>query len=170
MKPCLIIGVGNLLRTDDGIGVHAVNMLIDSGDLPEWVEAVDAGSSGIDLPALIQGREKVIIIDALETDLEPGSVFRFAASHLTPESGAKLTLHESGVCDALRTLAMVGERPDVEIIGVVGRDVESAGMEPSPDVKAALPRVLETVIEALRQYRGFTSGISLPAQAQEACS
>jgi hydrogenase maturation protease len=168
MKPCLIIGIGNLLRTDDGVGVHAVNLLNDSGDLPDWAEAVDAGACGLDLQALIKGREKVITIDALETDLRPGSVFRFAASHLTPEPGVKLTLHESGVCDALAALAALGERPDVEIIGVVAKDVESAGMDLTEEVQAALPKACETVLDSMRQYRPYSSVHSTVTAEQEA--
>lgn len=167
MKPYLIIGVGNLLRTDDGVGVHAVNLLNDSGKLPEWVEAVDAGTCAGDLPGLIRGREKVIIIDALEADEEPGSIFKLSASNLAPSPGSRLTLHESGVHEALQNLAMLGEHPDVEVIAVAGRDCTSMGMALSPEVQAALPRVIEAVLTSVQRYTNQKKPGRLTTAAKE---
>jgi|WetSurMetagenome_2_1015567.scaffolds.fasta_scaffold01084_6 hydrogenase maturation protease len=148
MKPVLILGLGNLLRTDDGVGVHAVNLLIESKKLPDHVEVIDAGTSGTDLPALIAGRKKVVVLDALETDAEPGSIFRFPASNLSSANENKWSLHEAGIASALKAIEILGERPDVEVIGIVAHDAKSMGTEPTPKVKAAIPQAAAVALAA----------------------
>jgi hydrogenase maturation protease len=149
MKPVLIIGVGNLLRTDDGVGVHAINLLNDSGKLPEYVEAVDAGTCTLDLPALIMGRKRVILIDALESDGEPGTIYKLPASYLSGSGENRCSLHKAGVVSAIRSIRMVDECPDVEVIGIVPQDVFTLGTEPTPMVKAALQKVVELVLASV---------------------
>jgi hydrogenase maturation protease len=152
MKPFLILGIGNLLRTDDGVGVHVVNQLNDSGKLPDWVEAIDAETSGLDLPALLQGRERVIVVDALEAKADPGSIFRFDARRLTSSAPHAVSLHEAGIVEALRGLEVLGQRPETEIIGVVPQDAASMGIEPTEPVLAAVPKVINLVNRALAEY------------------
>jgi hydrogenase maturation protease len=153
MKPVLIIGLGNLLRTDDGIGVHAVNLLNDSGKMPAHGEAVDAGTCTLDLPALLMGRKRVIVIDAVEVEAEPGTVYKFPASLLTGSRENPGSLHEAGVFSALKSLRMLGERPEVEVIGVVPQDVVSMGTEPTPRVRAALQKVVDLALAAVVEYQ-----------------
>ena len=148
MKPVLILGLGNLLRTDDGAGVHAVNLLIESEKLPDDVEVIDAGASGTDLPALLAGRKKVIIIDALQADAEPGSIFKFPASHLSASGENKWSLHEAGIVTALKAVEILGEKPDVEVIGVVAQETKSVGTEPTSKVKAAIPKAAKLALKS----------------------
>jgi hydrogenase maturation protease len=161
LKPFLILGIGNLLRTDDGVGVHVVNLLNDSGKLPDFVEAVDAETSGVDLTALLQGRERVIVVDALDADEEPGSIFRFDARRLTSSAPHAISLHEAGIVEALRALEVLGEKPETEIIGVVPQDARSMGMEPTEPVLAAVPKVLKLVFQAVSGYQNSISGIAI---------
>jgi hydrogenase maturation protease len=153
MKPLLIIGMGNLLRTDDGVGVTIVNQLNDSGSLPDWVEAVDAGMSGLDLPAMMQGRKRVIVVDALEASAEPGSIFRFDARRLASSAPFAVSSHETNIVEALSSLSLLGERPDVEIIGIVSEDVSTMGMVQTEKVRAAIPKAIGLVLQILSEYR-----------------
>lgn len=154
MKPLLIIGIGNILRTDDGAGVHAVNMLNGSGRLPGWAEAVDAGTSAMDIPYLLEGRERVIIIDAIESDETPGAIFRLPAGQIESNSGAGLSLHGAGLYDAIRAIRMLGGNTDaVEIIGIVPKDVNTIGMELSEPVSDAVLKVVELVLERTTDYQ-----------------
>jgi hydrogenase maturation protease len=148
MKPVLILGLGNTLRTDDGAGIHAVNLLLESGNLPDYVDAVDVGACGTDLPALLAGRKKVIVIDALEADAEPGTVFKFPASHLSGAGENKWSLHEAGIVSALKAVEILGEKPDVEVIGIAGHDTKSMGTEPTPKVKAAIPKAAALALKS----------------------
>jgi hydrogenase maturation protease len=161
MKPFLILGIGNLLRTDDGVGVHVINQLNDSGELPGWVEAIDAGTSGLDLPAMMQGRERVIVVDALEANEEPGSIFRFDARRLASSAPHAVSLHEAGIVEALRALDVLGERPEAEIIGVVPQDAASMGIEPTEPVLAAIPKVVRLVLHAVSEYQKSNSEVTV---------
>ena len=152
-KPFLILGIGNLLRTDDGVGVHVVNRLNDSQELPDWVEAIDLGTCGLDIPGMIQGRDHVIVIDALEADEEPGGIFKIDALHLASSKPHAISLHEAGIVEALKSLEMLGERPDVEILGVVAQDLSTMGMELTRAVKAAIPKVMKLVLQSVKEYQ-----------------
>ncbi|HUI93852.1 MAG TPA: hydrogenase maturation protease [Chitinivibrionales bacterium] len=166
LKPFLILGIGNLLRTDDGVGVHVVNLLNDSGKLPDFAEAVDAETSGLDLPSLLQGRERVIVVDALEAEEEePGSIFRFDARRLSSSAPHAVSLHETGIVEALRALEVLGEKPETEIIGIVPHDAESMGIEPTEPVLAAIPKVLRLVFQAVSDYQKSDSGIAIGEDA-----
>jgi hydrogenase maturation protease len=151
-KPFLVLGIGNLLRTDDGVGVHVVNLLNDSKKLPGWVEAIDAGTCGPDLLGMMQGRDRVIVVDALEAGEEPGGIFRFDARLLAFFAPMTVSLHDSGIVGALRDLEVLGERPDVEIIGIAAQDVTTMSMEPTCAVKAAVPKAAELVLHAAEDY------------------
>jgi hydrogenase maturation protease len=148
--------MGNVLRSDDGVGVHAVNLLLDSGRLPDWVEAVDAGASGLDLPAMVSGRERILVIDALTTNAPPGSVFRFPASNLTRTTDGMFSVHETGICDALAAARLLGERPQAEILGIVPADAETMNPEPTQAVRAVLPRVVAMVRTIISEYQEST--------------
>ena len=161
IKPFLILGIGNLLRTDDGVGVHVVNQLNDSGKLPGWVEAIDAETSGLDLPALLQGRERVIVVDALEANEEPGSIFRFDARRLSSSAPHAVSLHEAGIVDALRALEVLGQRPETEIIGVVPQDAKSMGIEPTEPVLAAVPKVVRLALQAVSEYQKSNAEVAI---------
>jgi hydrogenase maturation protease len=161
MKPFLILGIGNFLRTDDGIGVHVVNQLNDSGKLPGWVEAIDAGTSGLDLPAMMQGRKRVIVVDALDASEEPGSIFRFDARRLASSAPHAVSLHETGIVEALRALEVLGQRPETEIIGVVPQDAASMGIEPTEPVIAAVPKVVRLALQAVSEYQKSNAEIAI---------
>jgi hydrogenase maturation protease len=167
LKPFLILGIGNLLRTDDGVGVHVVNHLNDSGKLPDWVEAIDAETSGLDLPALLLGRERVIVVDALDASEEPGSIFRFDARRLTSSAPHAVSLHEAGIVEALRALEVLGQRPETEIIGVVPQDASSMGIEPTEPVLAAVPKVVRLALQAVSEYQILKPEVEIGEELQQ---
>jgi hydrogenase maturation protease len=167
IKPFLILGIGNLLRTDDGVGVHVVNQLNDSGELPGWVEAIDAGTSGLDLPAMMQGRERVIVVDALEASEEPGSIFRFDARRLASSAPHAVSLHEAGIVEALRALDVLGERPEAEIIGIVPQDAVTMGMVPTRVVLAAVPKVMKLALQAVSEYQKLKAEVATGEDIQQ---
>ena len=145
----VVLGIGNLLMKDDGVGVHAVRAL-EKCQLPPDVELVDGGTAGCDLLPFMSGAEKIIIVDALKGGGPPGAVYR-----LTPEDcgrqtlGRTLSLHDLGILTALHDLALLeGKIPPCVIIGVEPGEIDW-GMELTPEVSAVLPRVLELVQKEL---------------------
>ena len=145
----LILGLGNLLLADEGVGVHAARMIAET-DHAKDVVVLDIGTAILDaLPALETARQ-VIITDALKADGPPGSVYRIPYDDcLRPSTIA--SLHGF---DLSRVLAMAGNecRPEITVIGVEPARIDWS-MDLSPEVAAALPTVLSAVENEIMQYR-----------------
>lgn len=140
----LILGIGNLLLSDEGVGVHAVRCLARR-ELPPGVEILDGGTSGADLVDYLEGRDKVVVIDAASGDGPPGTVYRCEARDLM-EQEETLSLHEFGLIDSLRMAEQLGCAPQrVVVLGVQPATMEP-GLELSPHVAAALPGILKLAL------------------------
>jgi len=140
----LILGIGNLLLSDEGVGVHAVRCLSER-ELPPGVEVLDGGTSGADLVDHLEGRTKVVVIDAASGDGPPGTVYRCEARELIEQEGA-LSLHEFGLADSLHMAERLGCAPQrVVVLGVQPATMEP-GLELSPDVSAVLPGILKLAL------------------------
>jgi hydrogenase maturation protease len=146
MKPILILGLGNPLQGDDGVGCYVVQKL-EQRTLPDDVEVMDGGTPGIGLLNLFEGRQRVIIIDAAEMGQAPGEVVRFQPAEVTLTGPTqRFSLHRSGVADALalaRALNLV--LPDIVVLGVQPAHV-GWGESLSPQVQAAADRVIGAVL------------------------
>lgn len=142
-----VVGIGNLLIGDDGVGIHAVEML-GSMNLPSHVEVHDADSNMFLLLEAIDGRDKAIIIDAYENGSEPGTIKKFVIdTDALPDTDIKLSLHDMGFFDGLK----MGQTADIKLpkeIVVIGVEPErlEAGMELSSKIKAVLPKILDEVM------------------------
>lgn len=140
----LILGIGNLLLSDEGVGVHAVRCLAQQV-LPPGVEVLDGGTSGADLVDHLEGRAKVVVIDAASGDGPPGTVYRCEARELLEQAGS-LSLHEFGLADSLHMAERLGCAPQrVIVLGVQPATLEP-GMELSPDVAAVLPGIIKLAL------------------------
>ena len=154
MKPILVLGIGNILLKDEGVGVHAVRDLTARAErgrpaLPDGVELYDGGTFGIDLLDTLANRRKVIVIDAVRADAAPGTVLRFTAADLAQREEADLSLHQVGLCETLAMARQLGCAPEeVVIFGIVPATLE-AGLEVSPQVAAVMPKVVELVLAEL---------------------
>ena len=140
----LILGVGNLLLRDEGVGVHIVQALSEE-ELPEDVEVVDAGTSALDVLTCIEPVEKMIVVDAVRGGSAPGTIYRFTPEEVQVESGVEASLHEIGLMDALNAAKMLGNAPkEMVVIGVEPATI-AWGMELSAEVGTKIPKVLEQV-------------------------
>ncbi len=147
MKKVLILGIGNILQSDDGVGVHIANAIMESGiDLPEEVEVADGGTAGFDLIPLMQEKDRVVIIDALNTDDYPGSVYRFSAQHIRCSSN-RISLHDVGLADVIHVLDLMGKRPEIEIVGIVPADITTTAIRLSEQVEKAVPKAVKVVLD-----------------------
>ena len=143
-EPVLIVGIGNLLLSDEGVGVHAIRSLTEQ-ELPAGIELLDGGTSGADLVDHLEGRTKVVVIDAASGDGPPGTVYRCKAHELIEQQGG-LSLHEFGLADSLNMAMQLGCAPlDVIVLGVQPASLEP-GLELSPEVAKVLPGVLKLAL------------------------
>ena len=141
-----IIGVGNVLMGDDGVGVHVVERLRE-GSLPEGVELHDAGTAIQDVLPQLTGCDRVIVVDAVQTGGAPGTVHAFdLGPEMIGSDGAALSVHDMDLVAALRFQMVVGEPvPSVRILGVEPREV-TLSLELSDEVRARLPEVAELAL------------------------
>jgi len=141
----LILGIGNLLLSDEGVGVHAVQHLAGR-ELPPGVDVLDGGTSGMDLIDHMADRDKVVVIDAASGRGEPGTIYRCEVRELMEQPGA-LSLHDFGLVDSLRMAGQLGCAPRrVVVLGVQPATLEPR-LELSPEVAAVLPGVIKLALE-----------------------
>jgi hydrogenase maturation protease len=151
-RKVLIMGVGNLLLTDDGFGVHVINSL-NPTDFPENVTLLEAGTVSHQLIPMFRELDLLIIIDAVQANDTPGSVFRFTPDDLQFKYQQKLSLHQISLIDVLRMAELTGGKPETVIIAVQPKDVNSPSMELSAEIKAVIPKVTELIFQELKKAK-----------------
>lgn len=163
LRRLLVLGVGNVLLRDEGVGVHAVKELMKRSYPPE-VEIVDGGTGGMGLLYFIEDASRLIIIDAVNGGAAPGTIFRFTPEDLEDSllvSGQ--SLHDVSLLDVLYLAKVTGVLPPTVIFGVQPAEI-SWGTELSSAVAASLPRLLELVHKEIEAWLADTES---PPQAME---
>jgi hydrogenase maturation protease len=152
MNQTLVLGLGNNLRGDDGAG-SAVVAALSSMDLPTNVEILDGGTPGLETVLLLQGYERVFIVDAADMGLEPGQWRCFTPDTAELKSGEKKlqgTLHAAGLAEALvlaRALDLLP--PTLIIFGIQPQSLDWSQDLTEP-LKAALPDLINAVVNEIR--------------------
>jgi hydrogenase maturation protease len=149
-KRVLVLGIGNLILKDEGIGVHVVRALEERELHPE-VELIDGGTATMDLLSLIHKAERIIIVDALKAGRAPGTLYRCLPEELKGTSERPLSLHQIGLLDVLAMARQLGGSPAVVIIGVEPKEI-SWGLELTKELQAAVPKVVEAVCAELKGW------------------
>jgi hydrogenase maturation protease len=147
-KPILILGIGNILLKDEGVGVHTANKMMKM-DLPPDVEVMDGGTMGLNLLFYIEGRKKVIVIDTVLVGDPPGTIYRFTDESLVDNKPMLRTAHGVDFSDVIKTSKMLGTKPD-EII-FIGIEPESLdeGLELTPTIEKRVPVLIKMVMREL---------------------
>jgi hydrogenase maturation protease len=142
----VVLGIGNILMRDEGLGVRAAEALLELA--PPGVRVVVAGSLGPSTLPQVEDASRLLVLDAIEAGLAPGAVVRCDPSDLPPRPSS-LSPHEFGVTDLLALLAQTAVLPERTV--VLG--IEPARIEPgiglSPDVAAAIPRLVDAALAVL---------------------
>jgi hydrogenase maturation protease len=154
-KRIVVLGVGNLLLSDEGVGVHVANQLMNM-ELPASVEVYEGGTDGFRLMNLVTGADRLVVVDAVKGGGEPGSIYRFDIKDAPSSPDAyKTSVHQIGILEVIHFSEFVGKTPETTIIGVEPKSLEMA-MELSPEVAAKVPRVIELVMEEVRKFLAST--------------
>jgi hydrogenase maturation protease len=155
-KPLLVLGLGNLLCGDDGLGVVAVHLLTRRYQAPEGVFVLDGGTLGLSLLPYLEDARDAILVDAIRADGPPGTLVRLEGDDVAPALASRLSVHQVGVADLLDGARWRERYPSrLVLIGLVPETLE-LGLARSPAVEAALPALVDRiVIEALRLGYGF---------------
>jgi hydrogenase maturation protease len=143
----VVLGVGNLLLRDEGVGVHVIRALAGR-QVPPDVEVIDGGTAGCDLLPLMSGAEKVVIVDALQGGEPPGAVYRLTPQDFERQaSPGIISLHDIGIMDVLKMLELMdGCLPSIVLIGIEPGLIE-VGVELTPEVAASIPFILDLVLK-----------------------
>jgi len=150
VKPAiLVLGIGNLVMRDDGVGVRVVQELQRSFHFPENVKVVDGGTLGLDLLPLLEDASHLILVDAVETGEKPGSLIRLTGQELPIALQTKLSPHQMGLKDLLAVSELMGHSPaEMVLIGVQPGSAEM-GAELTAEVEDILEEVTAKVLMEL---------------------
>lgn len=154
-EPVVILGAGNLLAADDGVGIHAARALAARDDLPESVRVLDVGTIGPDALALIGVDEAVVILDAVRAGDPPGTLHRLALDAVQAPVAAPLSVHDLGIAHLLAEARLLGRPLRGTLLGVEPARIEMMVASLSAPVAAALPAL---VAAALREARRLAHG------------
>jgi hydrogenase maturation protease len=147
-KPTLILGIGNVLLKDEGIGVRVAEKMKEM-PLPPDVEVMDGGVGGLNLQFCIEGRKKVIVVDAVKAGAPPGTLFRFTDKDLAGKKGVMRSAHGIDFSDVVAIVNYLGTRPDeIVFLGVEPEDL-SAAMGLSPKIEELIPVLISLVMKEI---------------------
>jgi hydrogenase maturation protease len=142
-KPALVLGVGNLLMGDEGVGVHAARQLA-SEPLPSTVEVLDGGTGGFHLLSLFKEYDPIILIDATQDGDPPGTV-KLVKPKFASDFPRTLSAHDIGLRDLLETAQLLGPLPTLYLITVSIGELQEMSVELSPSVSGAVEEILRVV-------------------------
>lgn len=145
----LVLGIGNVLMMDDSVGVRAVEELQGRYHFSDGVELLDGGTSGIELLSHIEGRDYLIIIDALKSGHPPGTIVRADGEDVPARFMTRISPHQLGLSDVLAAATISGRLPaNLVLFGIEPKTIE-LGLGLSDEVRASFDKLLETVVQEL---------------------
>jgi hydrogenase maturation protease len=148
----LVLGIGNLLIGDEGVGCRTVEELSRRYSLPPEVECVDGGTAGFELLAMLDSKEHVILIDALRSDREPGTVVMVEGEHVPKAFLARTTPHQLGICDVLAAAQLTETMPKhLTLYGIEPKHLD-VGIGLSSEVEAGMEKTIGAVVAQLRHF------------------
>lgn len=156
----LVLGVGNLLNSDEGLGVHAVRRLqAELGERCPQVDFVDGGTLGLNLLPLVEAASHLLLLDCVNAGKAPGTLIELTKDEIPLYSGVKMSLHQTTFQEVLGLADMQGRLPEnIHLIGVQPADL-SIGVELSPQVAAQMEALIERAKGVLASWG------ALPAEA-----
>lgn len=149
----LVMGIGNVLMKDEGIGCRVVEVLAERYEFPDNVEIVDSGTMGMMILNLLQDRDFVLVIDAVNgTGYAPGTVVRLSAQDIAPNS-VMHSLHDMRFIDVLQAGEMMGVEPETHCVGIQVEDMNPVDLTIglSDSVEAAIDTALDAVLTVLAE-------------------
>jgi hydrogenase maturation protease len=148
----LVLGLGNILLSDEGLGVHALQRFCARHAVPEGVAVLDGGTAGMDLIDAIAGHERLIVLDAVATAGAPGTRVRMADDEVHRFLRQRLSPHQLGLCDVLAYLELMDEAPrQVTILGVQPQCLD-LGCTLSEEIERAMDPLLAMLADELARF------------------
>ena len=153
-KQILILGVGNLLFTDEGVGVRVAEALQDRYEFPENVKVVDGGTLGMNLLGVVSDVDHLIVVDAVRNGGDPGTLYRLAGEEIPKRILAKNSLHQVDLLEALTCCQALDKVPETVILGIEPEDITTLGIDMTPTVLARLEDLVQAALKELTRLGG----------------
>jgi hydrogenase maturation protease len=153
MPATLVLSLGNVLMSDDGLGPAVLRAFEEQFSVGPDVAVMDLGTPGLDLSPWLADADRVVLIDTVKAALPPGSLRLYKKADLLGRApDIRVSPHDPGVRETLLNLEFAGRCPrDIALVGVVP-DVTTMGLELSPAVAAAVPAAVHAVVAALERF------------------
>jgi len=148
-----ILGLGNILLQDEGFGVHFVRWFQERHDLGPDVKIADGGTLGFLLLDLVCESDHLLVIDAVQVDEKPGTLFRFTSADLPPAYLSQGAAHDAAFLQVLLQAEMLDQHPEeCVIIGVVPGNMKRLGLSMTPAIEETFFKVEEQVLKELARW------------------
>lgn len=148
----VILGLGNILHSDDGAGARAAERLKEDSRLPGHVTVIEGGTLGLELLPDLWDCTHLVVLDAVDVGEEPGSLVRLSGDQVHTLTGSG-NVHQLGVADLLVALRLLARRPpQVVLLGIQPEDIDW-GCTLSPLVQEAIPSLIEAALTEMNAIR-----------------
>lgn len=148
----LVLGLGNILLSDEGIGVHTVKKIREEWSFLPDVEIIDGGTLGLDLLPYFEKYSRILIIDAVDFKKEAGYIGIVKGADILKSFSKKLSVHHIGLSDILFACQLIGIKPtDVIIIGIQPKSIDM-GLQLTNEISSKIPELIKIAIENLENW------------------
>ncbi len=160
----VVLGIGNIILTDEAAGVRAVEMLEQAYQIPDQVTVIDGGTSGMEMIEDLANLDLLVILDVVKTGASAGSIVKIAGADIPVFFRHKLSPHQIGLPDVLASLELLDTMPkEIVVLGIEPISLE-LGLEMTPTIADKLPQLVEmTAVELISR------GYAVKALNSEAC-
>jgi len=148
----LVLGLGNILLSDEGVGVHIVRLLQERYEFPQEVDLMDGGTLGLDLLPYVEDAQRLLIVDAVQMDAPAGTVARLEGDEVMAIFRTPISLHQMGVNDLLAAARLLDRYPEQVVLWGIQPAVLDVGLELSPPVAAQVETLAQNVLAELQQW------------------
>ncbi len=161
----VVLGLGNILLSDEGVGVHAVNAIKEQYDFKPKVNLVDGGTMGLDLLPLFQDGDRILIIDAVDFRRSAGHIGVIEGDAIPSVLNAKLSVHHIGVSDLLVTAKLTrATHPEVCLIGIQPKSLD-VGLDMTEEIRDQIDSLIDLTVRKLKEWNVVCTRRPLPASS-----
>lgn len=148
----LVLGLGNILLSDEGVGVHVIHLLRERYDFPQEVEVMDGGTLALDLLPYVEDAERLLIVDAVQMNAPSGTVVRLVGEEIPGVLILKYSPHQMGLSDLLAAARLLGHSPTEIVLWGIQPATLDVGLELSPVVAAQVETLVQNVLTELHRW------------------
>lgn len=149
----MILGVGNILLSDEGFGVRVVEALEERYDFPDNVSVIDGGVLGINLMGIISEADQLIVVDVIRNGGQPGDIYRIDGEAIPERIRAKNSLHQIDFLESLTLCQALDKVPETVIVGVEPKDIETLSVDLTAATADRIDDVIQMVLAELDRLK-----------------